>query len=152
MKIRQEWSAGVHAGWQGGVPPPAGAAPACRCIATAVVPARSSYYVHPQWNFHWGGHLLVLDPGTRPDLAPETLEQSYLWLGEEERNRIASEPGFATCVLPKSNRIVFLDRRALHMVGRIDVDAGDHARISFGGYFLRPDTAASSAGDESTAR
>jgi Rps23 Pro-64 3,4-dihydroxylase Tpa1-like proline 4-hydroxylase len=99
------------------------------------------YYVHPEWHFHWGGHLLVLDPGTQPDLAAETLEQSYLWLPEEERNRIASEPGLATCVLAKSNRIVFLDRRALHTVTRIDADAGDHARISFGGYFLRPETA-----------
>lgn len=99
------------------------------------------YYVHREWNFHWGGHLLVLDPSTSPDLAAETLEQSYLWLAEDERNRIASEPGLATCVLARSNRLVFLHPRALHMVTRIDPDAGDHARISFGGYFLRPPTA-----------
>jgi len=100
------------------------------------------YYVHPEWHFHWGGHLLVLDPRTKPDLAPETLEQSYLWLPEDERNRIASDPGLATCVLAKSNRLVFLHPSALHMVTRIDADAGDHARISFGGYFLRSETAA----------
>ena len=100
------------------------------------------YYVQPEWNFHWGGHLLVLDPRTNPDLDPETLEQSYLWLSEDERNRIASEPGLATCVLAKSNRLVFLHRRVLHMVTRVDADAGDHARVSFGGYFLRPETAA----------
>jgi hypothetical protein len=102
------------------------------------------YYVHREWNFHWGGHLLVLDPRTRPDLAPETREQSYLWLDEEERNRIASDPGLATCVLARPNRIVFLHPRVLHMVTRIDAAAGDHARISFGGYFLRPETAAGS--------
>ena len=100
------------------------------------------YYAHREWNFHWGGHLLVLDPRTNPDLAPETLEQSYLWLAEEERNRIASEPGLATCVLSKANRLVFLHRRVLHMVTRVDADAGDHARISFGGYFLRSEAAA----------
>jgi len=100
------------------------------------------YYVQPEWHFQWGGHLLVLDPRTSPDLAPESLEQSYLWLAEEERNRIAADPGLATCVLPKSNRIVFLHPLALHMVTRIDPDAGDHPRISFGGYFLRSDTKA----------
>jgi Rps23 Pro-64 3,4-dihydroxylase Tpa1-like proline 4-hydroxylase len=95
------------------------------------------YYLQPEWHFQWGGHLLVLDPTTSPDLAPETLETSYLWLAEDERNRIAADPGLATCVLPKSNRIVFLHPRALHMVTRIDPDAGDHARISLGGYFLQ---------------
>ena len=95
-----------------------------------------TYFLHREWNFHWGGYLLVLDPATsleRPELYRP-------WLSDEVENRIVSEPGLATCILPKPNRLVFLAPDAIHMVSRVDAKAGNRPRISLTGFFSRPRT------------
>ena len=100
-----------------------------------------TFYLHREWNFHWGGYLLVLDPSTGSHLDPEEENPKliYPWLSDGEQNRIACDPGVATCIMPKPNRLVFMCRPAYHMVTRVDPDAGDRPRISIGGFFLRPD-------------
>jgi len=95
-----------------------------------------TFYIHREWNFHWGGHLLVLDPKTgkgrrRPDFRPA-------WLSETEEAEFVSEPGLATCILPKPNRLIFIPFSVHHMVTRVDPNAGSHPRVSLNGLFMRP--------------
>ena len=92
-----------------------------------------AYFLHRQWSFHWGGLLLVFDPST-PD--PEESELFPPWLSEEEESRFLEEPGLATCILPKPNRLVFLSPSAYHMVTRVDANAGNRPRVSLAGFFL----------------
>jgi hypothetical protein len=89
-----------------------------------------AYFVHREWNFHWGGQLLILDPrtgnGDRSD-----------WLSGGDETRAGMEPGLATCILPKPNRLVFIAPGVQHMITRVDVNAGNHPRVTLAGYFLR---------------
>jgi hypothetical protein len=103
-----------------------------------------TYFVHRDWNFHWGGQLLVLDPKTgrgAPDLDQSAL--SWPFLSDEEESAIAAEPGLATCVLPKPNRLVFIGRSVFHLITRVDANAGNRARVAFAGFFMLPKQTAS---------
>jgi hypothetical protein len=100
-----------------------------------------TYFLHREWNFHWGGYLLVLDPrtaaGTDPDLSPLYPH----WLSDEDENRVGAEPGLATCVLPKPNRLVFIAPDVYQMITRVDANAGSRPRVTLAGFFLRSGTA-----------
>jgi Rps23 Pro-64 3,4-dihydroxylase Tpa1-like proline 4-hydroxylase len=43
----------------------------------------------------------------------------------------------ARTIFPKPNRIAFLSPRAMHLLTRIDTNAGQQARISVAGFFHR---------------
>lgn len=93
------------------------------------------YYVHPEWDIHWGGHLLVLDSRTGAGVG--FYEPSlYTFLSDEHENRLVSEPGLGLCILPKPNRLVFMKDTAFHMVTRVDADAGDRPRVALSGFFV----------------
>lgn len=94
------------------------------------LPSSFAYYIHHQWNFHWGGHLLIFDPRERRSLG---LSDSFL--SDANESRIDAESGLALCVLPKPNRLVFIRRETYHMVTRVDPRAGDRARVAFAGFF-----------------
>jgi hypothetical protein len=101
-----------------------------------------TYFAHPSWNIHWGGHLLILDPETD---VPKTfvnvhdvMEYSHSWLSDELENEKIWEPGFALCILPKPNRITFISSNTYHLISRVDSNAGSNARISIAGFFNEP--------------
>ncbi|HEV2718640.1 MAG TPA: hypothetical protein VG323_01375, partial [Thermoanaerobaculia bacterium] len=98
-----------------------------------------TYFIHRQWNFHWGGHLLVLDPRTGND-GPDPDDSSFFppFLSDADEHAVISEPGLATCVLPKPNRLVFIGRSVYHLVTRVDANAGDRARVALAGFFMLP--------------
>ena len=93
------------------------------------------FYVHQQWDIHWGGHLLVLDPRTGGGVGFHE-PGLYTFLSDENENQLVSEPGIALCILPKPNRLVFLRETAFHMITRVDADAGDRPRVTLSGFFL----------------
>lgn len=93
------------------------------------------YYVHHDWDMHWGGHLLVLDSRTGSGVGFNEPEL-YSFLSDENENRLVSEPGIGLSIAPKPNRLVFMKDTAYHMVTRVDEDAGDRPRITFSGFFL----------------
>ena len=96
--------------------------------------ASYAYFLHREWSFHWGGHLLILDKATvaaQPKFYPA-------FLSEEDEARLVAEPGLATCVLPRPNRLVLIAPAATHMVTRVDPNAGNHPRVSLAGFFVRP--------------
>lgn len=95
-----------------------------------------TYFLHREWSYHWGGHLLVLDEADH-SVKPKPYRH---WLSDvKENDLLAGQSGLATCIFPKPNRLVFLAPTALHMITRVDPNAGTHARISISGFFARPE-------------
>ncbi|HKS25033.1 MAG TPA: 2OG-Fe(II) oxygenase [Thermoanaerobaculia bacterium] len=95
-----------------------------------------TYFLHREWSYQWGGHLLVLDEADH-SVKPKAYQY---WLSDAKENDIlAGKSGLATCIFPKPNRLVFLAPTALHMITRVDPNAGTHARISISGFFTRPE-------------
>ena len=96
-----------------------------------------TYFAHPVWRLHWGGHLLVLDRRTPLRGAhPEDMWPTFLD-DEAETSRVFN-PGFAMTVFPKPNRIVFLSPAAEHLLTRVDDNAGQCPRVSVAGFFHKP--------------
>ena len=93
------------------------------------------FYVHHEWDVHWGGHLLVLDPRTGAGIDLNDAK-FYAFLSDENQSRLVSEPGIALCIPPKPNRLVFLNENAYHMITRVDADAGDRPRVTLSGFFV----------------
>ena len=104
-----------------------------------------TYFVHRQWNFHWGGQLLVLDPQTGRNADPDDSPFSPAFLSDDDENEIISDPGLATCILPKPNRMVIITGTAYHLITRVNANAGDRARVAFAGFFMRPKSESSAA-------
>lgn len=94
-----------------------------------------TYYVHREWNLHWGGHLLVLDARTGQGVDSDGREAEAFLSDEGETMKFA-QPGLALCILPKPNRFVFIRADAYHMVTRVDANAGDRARVTLSGFFF----------------
>lgn len=95
-----------------------------------------TYFAHQEWRLHWGGHLLVLDSRTGSRGANSDWGGPVAFDDRQESLR-AFDPGFALTIFPKPNRIVFLSPRALHLLTRVDTNAGQQARISVAGFFHR---------------
>lgn len=101
------------------------------------------YFLSPTWRTHWGGMLLLADEEVNRKVNDyrDTQDQedfySLKWLNAnnnvEER---MMEVGFAKCIFPKRNRIVFMSNEAYHMVTRVNEAAGDNPRMSLAGFFL----------------
>jgi hypothetical protein len=100
-----------------------------------------AYFVHHEWNFHWGGQWLILDPRTAAEADPDASPLYPHWLSDEDENRAAMEPGLATSVVPKPNRLVFIAPDAYRMITHVDGNAGSHPHVVLAGFFLLPDTA-----------
>jgi len=98
-----------------------------------------TYFAHKRWNLHWGGYLMVLDSRTRSrshkDLWPSFLSDDH------ETDRVF-DPGLAQVILPKPNRIVFISASTPHLLTRVDINAGQAARISVAGFFHKPPSGA----------
>ena len=95
-----------------------------------------AYFIHAEWNFHWGGQLLILDPRTAGGDDPSRSSWYLHWLSDKDEKRAGMDPGLAVSVLPKPNRLVFIAPSAYQMITRVDVNAGNHARITLSGHFL----------------
>jgi hypothetical protein len=95
-----------------------------------------AYFAHQEWRLYWGGHLLVLDPRTRSRMTSRG-EIGPAFLDDRQESLRAFDPGFALTIFPKPNRIVFLSPTALHLLTRVDANAGQAVRLSVAGFFHR---------------
>ncbi len=104
-----------------------------------------TYFLSPHWDIHWGGLLMFLDPRTSQALqdfkTPQNVQDYYKrnWLDPEAENAFVWDPGLAQCIFPKRNRIVFIHPESYHFVTKVNADAGENARMSFAGFFMKPD-------------
>lgn len=101
------------------------------------------FYLNRTWRPHWGGQLLVLDHDANEQIQQSTRAQdSYAvyrnkWLHLSHHDAVATEQGFARCIFPYPNRMVFISPRAFHMVTQVTPSAGDQPRMSLAGFFHR---------------
>jgi hypothetical protein len=93
-----------------------------------------AFFAHRRWCAHWGGELSVQPASTRCPGGETT------WLADdgEDDDRAEDDPGIATSIVPKPNRLVLLGPNRPHRIHRVDTNAGTHARASIAGFFLRP--------------
>jgi Rps23 Pro-64 3,4-dihydroxylase Tpa1-like proline 4-hydroxylase len=96
-----------------------------------------TFFAHQEWNIHWGGYLLVLDPATAPIDYDSILGAHASWIEDRNETRRTLTPGFAQCIFPKPNRLVFIAPDAQHVLSRVDTNAGLHPRISIAGFFRK---------------
>jgi len=104
-----------------------------------------TYFLNPHWDIHWGGLLMFIDPRASKELqnfkTPQNAHDYYKkkWLDSQEENAFVWDPGLAQCIFPKRNRIVFIHPESYHFVTKVYADAGDNARMSFAGFFMKPE-------------
>jgi Rps23 Pro-64 3,4-dihydroxylase Tpa1-like proline 4-hydroxylase len=99
------------------------------------------YFLNPVWKPHWGGLLLMMEDEANQQIYThrKTLDQvDYYkrnWLHANNLDAMLMETGFAKCIFPKRNRMVFIANDAYHMVTRVNEAAGDNNRMSIAGFF-----------------
>lgn len=104
-----------------------------------------TYFLNPHWDIHWGGLLMMLDPRSSQALqrfkTPQNAPDYYRkkWLDPAEENAFVWEPGLAQCLFPKRNRIVFIHPDCYHFVTKVNADAGENVRMSYAGFFMKPE-------------
>ncbi len=100
-----------------------------------------AFFLTPKWDIHWGGLLLALDTQSSEALHEhQKTVDSYKfyrrkWIKHEEEMQFFWDPGFATCILPRPNRMVFIHNKCHHLVTKIHADAGENVRMSLAGFF-----------------
>jgi len=100
------------------------------------------YFLSPAWRTHWGGMLLLADEEMNRAAHDyrNTQDQedfySLKWLNGNNVEERMMEVGFARCIFPKKNRLVFMHHEAYHMVTRVNEAAGDNPRMTLAGFFL----------------
>ncbi len=106
--------------------------------------AAYAYYVHSQWDPHWGGELVLAHESTRQqrelELDPRDGQPVAAVAGRFDRSRLAAriaEPGFGHYVTPRPNRLVVMAGGHAHKIARVDATAGGHVRASIAGFFIR---------------
>jgi hypothetical protein len=101
------------------------------------------YFLNPEWRVHWGGLLLLVEgEGNRllyehRQSGDEIEFYQRKWLHANAMDELLMEHGFAKCIFPKRNRMVFIANNAYHMVTRVNEAAGDNLRMSIAGFFNR---------------
>ncbi len=110
----------------------------------AMYSAAYSYYVHPVWDPHWGGELVLAHESTRYqrelELDPHDGKPVATAAERFDRSRLTAriaEPGFGHYITPRPNRLVVMAGGHAHKIARVDATAGSHVRASIAGFFLR---------------
>lgn len=104
-----------------------------------------AFYAHPEWNVQWGGELFIIDTSL-PELEQLRVQRGVKpgatdfssFLDNVLENELLSETGIGLFVVPKPNRLVLIRGDTFHAIKRVDRAAGDRARCSISGFFMRP--------------
>ncbi len=101
------------------------------------------FFLNPEWRLHWGGLLLMLGKEVNDQIEQRRKDKDGYsfyrrkWLHHANHDEMAMSSGYAQCIFPKRNRIVFIANDAYHMVTKVNATAGDNVRMSFAGFFNR---------------
>ncbi|MBI3297799.1 MAG: 2OG-Fe(II) oxygenase [Elusimicrobia bacterium] len=103
-----------------------------------------AYYGHPEWNIQWGGELLIAAEKPRigaypkrPVVGAPEGKMIGFHLDNAGQNERLLGPGLGTYVQPKPNRLVLIGRGISHTIKKTEADAGDRARASVTGFFVK---------------
>jgi hypothetical protein len=95
-----------------------------------------TYYCHPRWGAHWGGELMVADPGTKTVSLGSSQDARALF-DTSGMDKHISDVGVGTYIFPKPNRLVVLCSGILHAIKKVDSAAGENVRATYQGFFFR---------------
>jgi hypothetical protein len=105
------------------------------------------YYAHPEWNAQWGGELLVGDAScvelkqkiaaerNKTDPSRLIYKRKQFFGTRSNGDDAVLERGFGQFVMPRPNRLVLLKGNQPHKLNLVSPSAGNHARMSFTGFF-----------------
>jgi Rps23 Pro-64 3,4-dihydroxylase Tpa1-like proline 4-hydroxylase len=107
-----------------------------------------TFYLHKDWKHTWGGNMLIASPETEfnvykehstdvepMDMYSKEIKKILPTFDLENESQNVLNPGFGMYIAPLPNRIVFVNKRVVHKVERIDRSAGDNYRLSLTGFF-----------------
>lgn len=96
------------------------------------------YYIHPYWSSTWGGELVF------PDVPPHEIVGSTNPINgplyRKTEDTTFTKTGTGRYVTPTPNRMVLIRPRVWHRTNPVDVDAGNHLRVSISAFLLRQNT------------
>ncbi|MFC7221194.1 2OG-Fe(II) oxygenase family protein [Streptomyces polyrhachis] len=98
-----------------------------------VAPGRRGEFIlflHEQWKASWAGELLLLDAD------PETIncDVSKMSPLEAVEERVGVASTCLTAIVPKPNRLVFVEEGTIHSIQRVDQSAGSAVRETMTGF------------------
>jgi hypothetical protein len=97
-------------------------------------------YVHPSWDFDWGGELMLLDGEPVPSRKRAIPEPERLC--DPLRGRALAPEQYArssgTFIVPVPNRLVVFRSGLCHQINRVRGAAGRVPRMAISGFFVRP--------------
>ena len=96
------------------------------------------YYAHPTWNAQWGGELLVAD-GCGDYAQADREDGRRHRLDNARENEILLREGTGRYVMPKPNRLVYLQGGTPHRIMPVLPAAGQNPRVSVAGFFVKPE-------------
>ncbi len=138
-KMGSQWGHVTATGWIY----PAGTGLAMHDDGSGVYTGAFAYFLNPFWRVHWGGlNLMIEEEGNKLiyEHRKKSDEMDFYqrkWLHANAMDELLMEHGFAKCIFPKRNRIVFIANNAYHMVTRVNEAAGDNHRMSIAGFYNR---------------
>jgi hypothetical protein len=94
-----------------------------------------TFYAHPKWGSTWGGELMIADIAGHEAVQAGARTGPHLDHAWEDQYLLGH--GRGTFISAKPNRLVLLAPHVYHAINRVDPDAGDHARCTVSGFFLR---------------
>lgn len=89
------------------------------------------FYIHPDWNVHWGGELLIAK--TPKDKVPDQTD----YMSRKDHSAFLNHYGLGHYITPLPNRLVFTKGDLWHCINRVDQAAGDNIRCSVVAFFKK---------------
>lgn len=91
------------------------------------------FYVHQEWNPHWGGELFIAKTPPKEEIVtttPNSITREYV-------SPLLDSYGMGIYISPLPNRMVFLKGSVWNFMNRIDQSAGDKVHCSIVAHFLK---------------
>ena len=88
------------------------------------------FYVHPYWNAHWAGELMLAK-------TPNVEVPSTNYMTRKDHSDHLNYYGIGQYIAPISNRLVFTKGSLWHSINRVDQAAGDNVRCSVVAFFKK---------------
>ena len=95
-----------------------------------------TFYAHQKWGSTWGGELMVAQVPPINSVFKDGIPNGP-HLDHDWEDQYINLYAMGTYINPKPNRMVIMAPGTYHAINRVDADAGDHARCSVVGFYLK---------------
>lgn len=103
---------------------------------------RFIYFLPPAWNVHWGGLLMAFEKESVVEERTRFRQNAHNrwhpnWLDRHDDTALASDQGVGRCILPRPNRVVFLNPDVYSSITPITDATGKRLPLIVSGDFWR---------------